>query len=169
MLQQTRSLQRSSQSNEKASPKSRASRVVANIMDDCIRIPGTDWRIGLDPIIGLIPGWGDSAGAAAGGVILWAGLREGLPTIALMRMGVNVVINTVFGAIPVLGDLFSAWFKSNRRNYDILQKHIGQKRRPKAIDYGVVIGFAVIVVAMLAAIIWFSLELINAALTMLGF
>lgn len=168
MLQQAKSLPRSSQSSDKAEPKSRASRAVAKIMDDCIRIPGTDWRIGLDPIIGLIPGWGDSAGAAAGGVILWAGLREGLPTIALMRMGVNVVINTVFGAVPVLGDFFSAWFKSNRRNYEILQKHIGKKRRPKAIDYAVVIGFGVVVVALLVGIVWLSLKLIDAALVILG-
>jgi len=136
-------------------------------MDDFIRIPGTNFRIGLDPIIGLIPGVGDGVGAAASTVILAAGLREGVPAVKLARMGVNIVINTILGAVPLAGDILSAWFKSNRRNHRILQQHLGtlpgggESARPRRsstpFDYGVVIAFFVVVLGLVMGAAWFSI------------
>lgn len=103
------------------------SRLIAWILDDLIRIPGTNYRIGLDPLIGLIPGLGDSSSALISSTILINALRAGVPRIVIVRMALNVLLNTVLGAIPGLGDLFSAVFKSNRRNYQLLLRHSGAR------------------------------------------
>src|SRR5436190_13497369 len=80
---------------------------IARIMDDVFVIPGTNIRFGLDPLIGLIPGFGDMAGAVVSTLLLIQGGRLGAPKIVLARMALNVLINTALGAIPVLGDAFS--------------------------------------------------------------
>ena len=94
----------------------------SHLMDQAIRLPG-GFRIGLDGIIGLIPGVGD---AATGLVSLWLlneAHRQGLPRRALMRMGGNILIDTTLGAIPVVGDVFDFFWKSNTRNLRIIEKH----------------------------------------------
>jgi hypothetical protein len=106
-----------------------ASRLIAWLLDDFIRIPGTNFRIGLDPIIGLIPGIGDGSTTVAASVILLHGLRAGVPRVVLARMAINVLINSIGGAIPGLGDVFTAFFKSNRRNVVLLERHAGSARR----------------------------------------
>jgi len=102
------------------------SRLIAWLLDDLIPIPGTKLRIGLDPIIGLIPGFGDGSTAVVSSMILLHGLRAGVPRIVLVRMALNVLVNALVGAIPGAGDVFSAFFKSNRRNYELLQSHSGK-------------------------------------------
>lgn len=94
----------------------------SRLMDTSIRLPG-GFRIGLDGIIGLVPGVGD---AATGLVSLWLlseARREGLPKSALVRMGGNILIDTTLGAVPVVGDLFDFFWKSNMRNLRIIEKH----------------------------------------------
>jgi hypothetical protein len=105
------------------------SRLIAWLLDDLIPIPGTKFRLGLDPIIGLIPGIGDGSTAMISSVILLHGLRAGVPRIVLVRMALNVLVNSLGGAIPGAGDVFSAFFKSNRRNYELLQRHSGRDSR----------------------------------------
>lgn len=105
------------------------SRLIAWVLDDLIPIPGTKFRIGLDPIIGLIPGFGDSSTAVMSSMILLHGLRSGVPRIVLVRMALNVLINSLVGAVPGVGDLFSAFFKSNRRNVELLDRHAGTASR----------------------------------------
>jgi hypothetical protein len=103
------------------------SRLLAWLLDDLIPIPGTKVRIGLDPIIGLIPGFGDSSTALASSIIILHALRAGVPRIVLVRMALNVLVNTAVGAIPGVGDVFSAFFKSNRRNVALLERHAGAR------------------------------------------
>jgi hypothetical protein len=103
------------------------SRLLAWLLDDLIPIPGTKVRIGLDPIIGLIPGFGDGSTALASSLIILHALRAGVPRIVLVRMALNVLVNTAIGAIPGVGDVFSAFFKSNRRNVALLERHAGAR------------------------------------------
>lgn len=93
------------------------------IMDDLLRVPGTNFRFGLDPLIGLIPGIGDTSSAIASATALISAVRNGVPKIILARMAVNILINEVIGIVPIIGDGFSFWFKSNKRNYELIQKH----------------------------------------------
>lgn len=108
------------------------SRQIAHLLDTFIKIPGTNLRIGLDPIIGLIPGVGDAIATFMGSVILAEALQRGLPGPLVLRMGGNMLINAAVGAIPVVGDLFSAWFHSNSKNHALLQAFLDGNPNPPA-------------------------------------
>jgi len=92
-------------------------------MDEIIRVPGAQFRFGLDPIIGLVPGIGDTSSALISAFALVQAVRFGVPKILLMRMALNILVNEVVGIVPVFGDAFSFWFKSNARNYEIIKNH----------------------------------------------
>jgi len=110
-------------------------RWLALIMDNFLRVPGTNFRFGLDPLIGLFPGLGDTGSAIISALALIAAARRGLPKILLARMSLNILINEVVGIIPVFGDAFSFWFKSNARNYDLLRKHTAAPRPSTTSDW----------------------------------
>ena len=108
------------------SPESenRFAKWMAYILDDLIKVPGTEKRIGLDPIIGLIPGAGDFLTSAAGLSILASSAKKKIPLGIYLRMIANWTLNALIGALPFIGDLFSFWFKSNQRNYQLLRNHL---------------------------------------------
>ena len=92
------------------------------LMDDFIRLPVIGWRVGLDALVGLIPGFGDTATSLVSFYILVSAVRYRVPKVTLLRMGMNLGIDYVVGALPFVGDLFDAWWKSNQRNVDLLSK-----------------------------------------------
>ncbi len=91
------------------------------MLDSLFKLPGSKLRIGLDPVIGLIPGVGDAVVSALGSIIVMAAMRAGAPRLLVMRMAANLLLNAAVGAIPVAGDLFSVWFRSNAKNYALLR------------------------------------------------
>ena len=99
-------------------------RVLAQLLDSSIPVPGTSWKIGFDPIIGLIPGIGDLIGAVMSGYIILEAVRADVPAVTLVRMLVNVGIDTLLGAVPALGDVFDAAWKSNIMNVALLERHL---------------------------------------------
>ncbi|BAZ09175.1 hypothetical protein NIES4071_09810 [Calothrix sp. NIES-4071] len=101
-------------------------RKFSRLMDTAFGIPGTKFRIGLDPIIGLIPGLGDLISTVISGYIIYLAMQFNLPQEMLTRMIVNVGLEFVVGSIPFVGDLFDAYFKSNIRNLEILEQHLDQ-------------------------------------------
>jgi len=115
-------------------------RWLALIMDDFLRLPGTRLRFGLDPIIGLLPGIGDVASAIISAVALVHAARYGVPKILIARMATNILINELVGIIPGLGDAFSFWFKSNVRNYELLQRSSAAPARSRRGDWIFVIA-----------------------------
>ena len=135
-------------------------RLLAELLDRRFTIPGTDIRIGLDPLIGLIPGVGDTAANLIGFFIVVAGAQLGLPRIVLVRMAANIALNGVIGSVPVLGDLFSVWFKSNVRNVRLLERHAGAPARSTIADWSLVVGLLagiiLLCVAALAGIVWLA-------------
>lgn len=92
------------------------------LMDDLFRVPVLGWRFGLDALIGLIPGFGDTATSLVSFYILAAAVRYRVPKITMLRMGVNLGIDYVVGSLPVVGDVADAWWKSNHKNLDLLKK-----------------------------------------------
>jgi hypothetical protein len=106
-------------------PLSRA-RTLTRLLDSVARVPGTGFRFGLDPLLGLVPGLGDMTGAALSGYLVLLASRHGAPRAVIVRMLGNVAIDTLVGTVPVLGDLFDAGWKSNTRNLALLEQHIGQ-------------------------------------------
>jgi Domain of unknown function (DUF4112) len=127
-------------------------RALAFILDDLIPIPGTKYRIGLDPLIGLIPGLGDTSTAAFSSLILVQAVRAGVPRVVLVRMAINILINSILGALPGIGDLFSAWFKSNRQNYSLLKRHSAGARVSTTTDWIFLIVLVAIVLAIALAV-----------------
>jgi hypothetical protein len=125
-------------------------RELVRLMDSAFRIPGTDVRIGLDPIIGLLlPGAGDVAGALPSMLLLSLAIRQGVPPVIVLRMLLNVALDSMLGAVPLLGDLFDATYRSNEKNLALLEKHALAGRRPGAFDY-LLVGFVVAVVVAIA-------------------
>lgn len=93
---------------------------LARVLDDLFQVPGTNIRFGLDALIGLIPGFGDLITGAASFLIIFSAWERGLPRVTLARMVANVAIDTLLGSMPLVGDIFDAAWKSNRRNYNLL-------------------------------------------------
>jgi hypothetical protein len=100
-------------------------RGLARLMDTALRVPGTRISLGADSVLGLIPGIGDFAAAAISLVIVNEARRLGVPNDKLVKMLVNVGFDTVAGSVPVLGDVFDVYFKSNRRNLQLVLDHFG--------------------------------------------
>ena len=95
---------------------------LSRLMDGLFRIPGTGWRVGLDAIVGLIPGVGDFATTAVSFYILAAGVRYRVSKATLLRMAANIGIDYLLGAVPVVGDLFDVAWKSNQMNVELLRR-----------------------------------------------
>jgi hypothetical protein len=91
-------------------------------MDDLFRVPVLGWRFGLDAIIGLIPAFGDTSTSLVSLYLLASAVRYRVPKITLLRMGLNIAIDYAVGSVPVVGDLFDAWWKSNRMNLELLKR-----------------------------------------------
>ncbi len=138
--------------------------LLARILDTAIPVPGTSWRIGLDPLLGLVPGIGDAIANVIGSGILVLATRFGVPRIVLVRMSINMFLNGAFGAVPVLGDLFSVWFRSNARNAILLRRHSQSERQSStAGDWLFVIGLGVAtltaMVATIIGVLWITVRL----------
>ncbi len=104
--------------------KAHTSKRVSWILDELIRIPGTDIRFGLDPILGILPYGGETVATIIGATILGEAGKKGVPFRSLIKMGGNMLLNAIVGVIPFLGDAFSFWFKSNSRNYKMLNTYL---------------------------------------------
>ncbi len=125
-------------------------RGLARLLDDVIRVPGTRIRFGLDPVIGLVPGIGDLAGAVLSGYIVLSGAQLGAPPSVIARMLGNVVVDTVGGALPFVGDVFDVAWKSNIKNVDLLERWVGDPRRTHRASR-LVVGLTLLVLLLLAA------------------
>jgi hypothetical protein len=105
-------------------------RLLSHLLDEQFRIPGTTHRVGLDGLLGLIPGVGDAAGALLSACILYEAIRLGAPKTVLLRMIANIGIDTVGGAIPVVGDIFDVAWKANKKNAALLHAYLASQRTP---------------------------------------
>ncbi|HWT01251.1 MAG TPA: DUF4112 domain-containing protein [Pyrinomonadaceae bacterium] len=95
---------------------------LSHLLDGLFRIPGTGWRFGLDAIVGLIPGVGDTLTSLASFYILASGVRYRVPKVTLLRMGMNIAIDYLVGIIPGVGDLFDFVWKSNEKNMELIRR-----------------------------------------------
>jgi len=143
-------------------------RWVAIVMDELIALPNSKFKFGLDPLIGLIPGIGDTASAIVSALVLIQAARRGLPKILLARMSLNILINEIVGIIPGVGDVFSFWFKSNKRNYELLLAHTEKPRHARVSDWFFVIATLAILFVAVATGIYVSWLILRAIGQLLG-
>ena len=122
---------------------------VAIVMDGLLRVPGTKFRFGLNPLVDFVPAIGDLSAAFVSVSVLMYAIRRGLPKILLARMALNILINELVGMIPVLGSAFAFWFRANSRNYYLFQQYIElpvRRRKSDWIFIGVVLGLVFLIV-----------------------
>jgi hypothetical protein len=143
-------------------------RWVAIVMDELIAFPNTKFKFGLDPLIGLVPGIGDTASAIVSALVLIQAARRGLPKILLARMSLNILINEIVGIVPGLGDAFSFWFKSNKRNYQLLSAHTAAPGRARTSDWIFVIAVLAMLFVIVATGIFVSLLVLREIARLLG-
>ena len=138
-------------------------------MDDLFRVPVLGWRFGLDALIGLIPGAGDTATSLVSFYILAAAVRYRVPKITLLRMGLNFGLDYVFGSVPVVGDFFDAWWKSNRRNLELLKERATvsaeDARAGSTSDWlfvgGIIVGLIALAIASAAISLYLAYKLLE--------
>ena len=136
---------------------------LARLLDAVFRIPGTEVRFGLDAMIGIIPGVGDLAGAVVAGYLVIAAARLGASPAVLLRMLLNVAVDTLLGSIPFLGDVFDVAWRANTRNVALLQRHLARPAATRAASRAVVAGVLFGIVLLLVgglAVTWLALEAI---------
>ena len=104
---------------------------LAWLLDEAFRIPGTNQKVGIDPLIGLVPGVGDAIGALLSTYIIVEAARRGAPVWTVVRMLGNVAVETLVGAIPILGDLFDVVWKANMRNLALRYGTLERDRPPR--------------------------------------
>ena len=134
---------------------------VAHILDDVFRIPGTNFRFGVDALLGLLPGGGDVAGGVMSAYTLLVALRVGAPVSVMLRMGANIAIDAIVGAVPLLGDLFDAGFKANRRNVDLLQRYVDLPVPVRSGSRAVVAGILIVLLLILIGAAWVAISLMR--------
>lgn len=135
-------------------------RRLAWLLDESVPLPG-GYRIGLDGIVGLIPGIGDAAGLAASSYILLRARHFGVPRIVMTRMLGNVLLDFLIGAIPVLGDLFDFGFKANRRNIGLMQQYLTDERRTRRSSWGRVLFITAAGLALILLVLFLVFRLVQ--------
>jgi hypothetical protein len=139
------------------------------VMDDLFRVPVLGWRFGLDALIGLIPGIGDTGTTLVSFYILAAAVRYRVPKITLLRMGMNIAIDYVVGSLPLVGDVADVWWKSNQMNVELLRKRATvsaeEARAGRLSDWvfvgGIIVGLTALAVASAAASIYLLAKLLT--------
>jgi len=158
-----------SQPFSKNSPTNGYQRVqrISQLLDNAIVIPGTSYRVGIDPLLGLFPGLGDYVTAFFSGYIVFEAGRLGVSRFTLIRMIFNVIIDTIVGLIPGVGDVFDVVWKANAKNKELLEKQLASPETREKADWLFLVCFVVIMALMLIGLItlsgWIVISLIQAS------
>jgi uncharacterized membrane protein len=142
-------------------------RDLSHLLDDSIRVPGTEFRIGIEPLIGLLPVVGDGIGLAVSAYVFAVAARTGVPRATLARVAFVLWLDAVVGSVPILGDLFDAYWKANLRTVDLLDARLADPasadddRRYLRRLAAVAIALALVVVAVLVALVWWLVRLVD--------
>lgn len=141
--------------NAKTSTLRRVRRL-SYLLDNAIPIPGTPYRVGLDPVLGLLPGGGDFLGTALSAYIVLEAARLGVPRATLMEMVRNIIFETVVGIVPVVGDLVDVTWKANVKNIRLLEEQLDLPPQPRQkadwLFLALLLGVLLLVVMVVAAI-----------------
>jgi hypothetical protein len=144
-------------------------RRLSYVLDNAIAIPGTRYRVGLDPILGLLPGAGDFVGAGLSAYIVLEAARLGIPRSLMVQMVTNILFETVAGSVPVVGDLVDVTWKANAKNIALLEEHLEIPRpRQRRVDWlflALLLGVLLLIVMAVAAISVITLRWLLGAIT----
>jgi hypothetical protein len=134
---------------------------VARLMDSQFRLPGTRFRFGLDPLLGFIPIVGDLSSTVVSVALLLTMMRHGASGAVVVRMVLNILIDTIIGGIPLIGNVFDFAYKSNERNVALLRRHYAEGRHMGS-GKGLVAFVLLLVLGVVGLVIWGSVVLLHA-------
>ena len=141
-------------------------RRLVHVWDEAVRLPGTRIAVGLDALVGLVPGLGDAVGALVASAVLVAALRAGVPPAVAARMLLNIALDACVGAVPVVGDLFDVGFRANARNVTLLEHWLADPARAargsRIALVAVAIGGLALVAAVAVAAVWIARAILRA-------
>lgn len=122
---------------------------LVRLMDDGLTVPGTRIGIGLDALLGFFfPTLGDAATGVGSLALLWLAFRQRVPKVVILRMVLNIAADVVIGSIPLLGDVFDLYFRSNRRNLQLLQRYENAPQRRADLGDYLIVGLGVLLVLL---------------------
>ena len=139
-------------------PELKNLKVLAKLMDSQFRVPGTDVKFGLDALIGLIPGAGDFVTFLISGYMVTVLANNGASGFVLARMVLNIVIDSLVGSIPILGDIFDVAFKANQRNLALMQQHYVEGRH-RGGAWKVIVPVLLILLVVIGGLAWLAYKL----------
>ncbi len=140
-------------------------RILSHVMDEAFTLPGGK-KIGWDGVIGLIPGFGDIAGTIISSYMIFFAIRQGVSKIVILRMLYNVCLEMVIGFIPVLGDVFDFFYKTNTRNYQLLEQHYKNPDGVRTATWGWVAFFSLVILAIWIVSIWLFVALVQLVISL---
>lgn len=140
---------------------------IANLLDSKFKIPGTSFRFGLDPILGLIPGIGDIGTFLMSSILVLAMIRHGASGRVTALMTINVLIDTLIGGIPIVGNVFDFFFQANNRNLRLLKRHHLEGKYQGSAKKVLIIT-AVVMLLLLMSIIYLFWTLIVWGIELIG-
>jgi hypothetical protein len=134
-------------------------RAIARVLDNAVEVPGTRFRVGLDALLGLIPGVGDVVGFAVGTYVLTTAVRLGIPKATIGQMLLNIGTDAALGSVPLAGDVFDAAWRANSKNVALLEKAVAEPRETKRRSTWILIlvGFAVFLISVAGFALAFAL------------
>lgn len=138
-----------------------------HLWDEAVRVPGTRFTVGLDALLGLVPGLGDVLGGVAAAAVLVASLRAGVPPAVALRMLLNILVDVVVGAVPLVGDVFDAGFRANRRNVTLLERWLAAPVHTHRVSRVALLAVAAGGLALFAAALYGAMWVARAALRLI--
>jgi Domain of unknown function (DUF4112) len=136
-------------------------RRLSQLLDNAIPIPGTGYRVGIDPILGLLPSGGDTLAGALGAYIVIESARMGIPRKVVGQMVRNIIFDSVIGIVPVLGDLFDVGWKANVKNIALLEKHLHLTQHNRPSDRLFLIGLIILLTAIIIGFTFLTIVIIR--------
>jgi len=133
-------------------------RRLVRLWDEAIRVPGLGWRVGLDPLVGLVPGVGDLIGLLVSLGPVVTAVRLGANGAVVARMLLNVVLDAVVGAVPIAGDLFDVAWRANRRNLNLLERWLAEPHQVQRSSWAILLGLVVGAAGATAGVVWLVVQ-----------
>tara|TARA_B100000809_G_scaffold91718_1_gene90225 strand:+ start:535 stop:981 length:447 start_codon:yes stop_codon:yes gene_type:complete len=124
-------------------------KLLSERLDNSIKIPGTNQKIGIDAIVGIIPILGDFIGAIFSTYILYSGIKMGVSSKIVKKMAINIAIEFIIGSIPIIGDIFDALWKANKRNVELIEEATLENQENYRLNYLIMASLIIIILGLI--------------------
>jgi hypothetical protein len=124
-------------------------KLLSERLDDSIKIPGTNQKIGIDAIVGIIPILGDFIGIIFSTYIMYSGIKMGVSSKIVKKMATNIAIDLIIGLIPIIGDVFDALWKANKRNVELIEKATIENQENYRLNYLIMASLIILILCLI--------------------